>query len=244
MKRAKYHKKEESIFELLSDISLSTLGLFLIFFVVYSLVFNSKASLKMTQERDIAKQEIERIKTDISDANRRANNAEQKVQSITQERDVAKQENEKLKTDISDANRRANDAEQKMQLMARQNQYTGYYKGNSTGKVYHGVCDGSNVSEVNQENTIIYIQLLNLAVYSTTSKYGTLTYSFRGNLEGNTFKSDSSEYSRTPSIESCGDHGERQILINFYDNHLDFYFISSDSNNIENSTAERLNKVN
>lgn len=235
MKRAKYHKKEASIFELLSDISLSTLGLFLIFFVVYSLIFNSKSSAIKSQSSKLEAEVIQLKEEQAKLLDRNLN--------LTQELDRVQQENENFKTKISELNKRENEVEQKVQLILQQNQYTGYYKGVSTSRFYYDGCEGNNFSEIEQEHTIIYIQPLNLVFYSITSKYGTLTYRYRGNLQGNTFKSDSSEYSRTQSIESCGDRGEAQILINFSDNYLDVYSIDSNSN-IENSVASRLNKVN
>jgi uncharacterized protein YlxW (UPF0749 family) len=149
MRRAKYHKKEESIFELLSDISLSTLGLLLIFFVVYSLVFNTKKSVIQSQ--------FSKSKAEVIQLREEQAKLFDKNLNLTQELERVKQENENLKTNISEANKRANDAEQKAQLILQQNQYTGYYKGNYTGKFYYDGCDGNNFSEVEQEHTIIYI---------------------------------------------------------------------------------------
>ncbi|WP_017717903.1 hypothetical protein [Kamptonema formosum] len=87
MRRAKHkNRKDDSIFELLSDLSLSVLGLFLIFFVIYSLIFNFKNLALLDRERN-AQRQIEEFKRQVTELS-------EKVSKLSQEVREAKQRNQ------------------------------------------------------------------------------------------------------------------------------------------------------
>ena len=80
---------------------------------------------------------------------------------------------------------------------------------------------------------------LNLVVHSLKSKYGTLNYRYTGKVNGNTFISDSTEYSRTEQIEACEE--KRLLVIKFEDDSLRLYSRSDDNSElVEGSILQKL----
>lgn len=105
---------ESTIFELISDISLSSLGLFLIFFVVYTLIFNS-VSITQIQKSNNLNMVISKLNQEKSQLN--------------QEKSQLMDQNQELTKKLDNANNLAENAEQEKQLAIERNLYTGYYVG-------------------------------------------------------------------------------------------------------------------
>lgn len=91
MKRNKRKLNEQSIFELLSDLSLSTLGLFLIIFVTYTIIFNSQSSevASIVQENETLSDRVNdlteknsQLDLEVTELNEELNNNTQKIEEL------------------------------------------------------------------------------------------------------------------------------------------------------------------
>lgn len=201
---------DNSIFELLSDISLSTLGLFLIFFVVYSVSFNSSFVDKVNDLNN----QIKQLTQDKSRLN-------YENSQLTEDKSRLASDNDRLTNELNKANQRADNAEKEKQYEITKNQYTGYYKGQNKSQFYYNGCYNDYYT-IQTEEILIYLQASNTIIYSSKSEKGTITYQMNGYLQGNTFRGKFSSYSRTENIESCDKYDGEQV-INFFDNYLEMY---------------------
>jgi hypothetical protein len=209
MRRRPKRANESTIFELISDIALSSLGLFLIFFVVYTLIFNS-VSITQIQKSNNLNMVISQLNQEKSQLN------QEKSQLIDQNQELTKK--------LDNANNLAENAEQEKQLAIERNLYTGYYVGEFEGKFYYNGCN-NDYEIIRQEHTLIYLQISNTMIYSTKSEKGTISYRINGTLQGNTFTGEYADYSRTENIEICDKEQvmNQQIFINFFSDRLEMY---------------------
>jgi hypothetical protein len=162
---------------MLSDLSLSSLGLFAIVFVVYSLLFNSR-NLAQVRASEQLSQTVEEQQEEIAE--------------ITQQRD--------------DAIARADQAEENLQEVFQRNQYTGYYTGSGQGIVYQGECNGAYIT-VSQDYSLFFVQDSNLAIFTIKSREGTINFRYYGTLSGNQFTVSDAEDLGGNRLQSCGDEG-------------------------------------
>ncbi|MEM8777966.1 MAG: cell division protein ZapB [Cyanobacteria bacterium P01_G01_bin.49] len=223
--------KEASIFELMSDISLSTLGLFLVVFVIYALIFNSRSSV-LINKSDHLEREVSRLNED----NQRLQQQNSELTSTNSQ--LMSEKNEAIENSQNSQNQ-VNRLRGELNALLKQNKYTGYYTGNFTSKMFFGGCNSDNFEIIEGEETIVYLPQLNLIVHSLKSKYGTLNYRYTGHINGNTFTIDSTEYSRTKQIEACEE--KRSLVIKFEDDSLRLYYRSDDNSElVEDSILQKL----
>lgn len=216
MKRNKLDKNNHTIFEMLSDISLSTLGLFLIFFIVYVLNFTSSGLNLRSQITNFNNQisQLNQLNFQLTAEKERLNSENQKLNQVNSQLIAEKEglisENQKLDQELMQANQK--------------HQYTGYYTGQYEMKFYENGCDNDYYILISEEHSLLYLQSLNIMTYSIKSKKGVISYKIVGNLQGNSFiGSFSDEYQRTRNIVRCGPVNNSQLRINFSDSQLDFY---------------------
>lgn len=202
MRRRPKRANESTIFELISDIALSSFGLLLICFVVYSLIFNS-VSVNQGQK---------------------LNKFNHIISQLNQEKSQIMDQNQELTKKLDNANNRVKNAEEEKQLAIERNLYTGYYVGEFEGKFYYNGCN-NDYEIIRQEHTLIYLQTSNTIIYSIKSEKGTVSYRINGNLQGNTFTGEYADYSRTENIEICDKEQvmNQQIFINFFSDRLEMY---------------------
>ncbi|NEQ71950.1 MAG: hypothetical protein F6K23_02005 [Okeania sp. SIO2C9] len=223
--------KEASIFELMSDISLSSLGLLLVVFVIYALIFNSRSSV-LINKRDNLEREVSRLNENNQQLQQQNSELTSANSRLMSERNEAIENSEKFQN-------QANRLRRELNAVLKQNQYTGYYTGNFTSKYFYGGCNSNNFEIIEGEQTIVYLPQLNLVVHSLKSKYGTLNYRYTGEINGNTFTSDSTEYNRTEQIEACEE--KRSLVIKFEDDSLRLYYRSDDNSElVEGSILQKL----
>ena len=209
MRRRPKRANESTIFELISDIALSSLGLFLIFFVVYTLIFNSVSVTQIQKSNS--------LNIIISQLN-------QEKSQLNQEKSQLIDQNQELTKKLDNANDLAENAEQEKQLAIERNLYTGYYVGEFEGKFYYNGCN-NDYEIIQQEHTLIYLQTSNTMIDSTKSEKGTISYRINGTLQGNTFTGEYANYSRTENIEVCDREQvmNQQIFIDFFSDRLEMY---------------------
>ncbi|ERN42374.1 hypothetical protein KR51_00008950 [Rubidibacter lacunae KORDI 51-2] len=204
MRRRRRAPRGESIFELLSDISLSALGLFLIVFVIYAVLFDSSGA---------SPQENERLRS--------------RNEELDRENERLADENTSLEEQLADAGDRAEAAEQELLQIEERTELTGYYSGDIESKLYARAngCTGAFTTVYGEQN-LLYIGTTNTIVYSTVYPgHGELTYRFQGELTGNVFESDDTQYSRTQALEACGNPTQNRIRVEFYDDNAKVYFL-------------------
>jgi len=211
MRRRRRAARGESIFEMLSDISLSALGLFLIVFVIYAVLFNSVAS----------PQEVARLREQNED--------------LSEENAQLRSETSELEEQADAAEERAEEAEQELARIQQRSELTGYYVGDRTGKLYPG---GSNCTgefrEIEGEHSVLYIGSTNTIVYSMVyPDVGELTYRFQGELNGRTFNSVDTNYTRTRTLEACGNPSENTIRVEFNEGGIELFVTDAATGNEE-----------
>ena len=165
------------IFELLSDLSLSTLGLFLIVFVIYALLFNSRNTIlnqensQLEQQVSEVNQENSQLEQQVSEVNQENSQLEQQVSEVNQENSQLEQqvsrvnqENSQLEQQVSRVNRKNSQLEQQVSRVNRKNsqleqQVSRVNQENSQLEQQVSRVNRKNsqleqqVSEVNQENS-------------------------------------------------------------------------------------------
>jgi len=216
MRRRPKRANESTIFELISDIALSSLGLFLIFFVVYTLIFNSVSVTQIQKSNS--------LNIIISQLNQEKSQLNQEKSQLNQEKSQLIDQNQELTKKLDNANDLAENAEQEKQLAIERNLYTGYYVGEFEGKFYYNGCN-NDYEIIQQEHTLIYLQTSNTMIDSTKSEKGTISYRINGTLQGNTFTGEYANYSRTENIEVCDREQvmNQQIFIDFFSDRLEMY---------------------
>lgn len=214
--------KEASIFELMSDISLSTLGLFLVVFVIYALIFNSRSSVLINKSDNLESQ-VSKLNEDNQQLQQQNSELTSANSQLMSEKNKAIENSEKFQN-------QANRLRQELNVVSEQNKYTGYYTGNLTNTFLYNGCDSDNFEVIEEEWTIVYMPQLNLVVNSLKSKYGTRNYRYTGEINGNTFTSDSTEYSRTQKIETCGK--KPKVVIKFENDSLRLYYKYDDESDL------------
>lgn len=207
-------KKDDSIFELLSDLSLSVLGLFLIFFVVYSLIFSSQ-NLGLEANLNLRRQ--------AQDLQGRTNDLSKRVGELEGQLNTANEEKSRLSEDLAKETQRANNAENEKLIAQQRNQYTGSYIGTIESKYYDDYCYSSNYQFVTSKLNILYIQEANIVIYTEASYRGTFVRRYQGSLSGNVFTGSPIDYSRSEGVEKCGSDTNSEVVIEFFSDYLEAY---------------------
>lgn len=198
--RRKRQLGTDSIFETLSDLSLSTLGLSLICFVLYVLVANVPQLEAMAK----AKAQIEAM--------------EQEVSALTGQVEALSQETVELTQQLEAV-------ETEKQALFERNQYTGLYTGSDTTKFMLSGCNGNRYRILDEEIHLTYLQDSGLVTLTTKTEKGTGTFRFKGSFSGHAFEGVDQDFSRSKGIEYCGVKrtGQNTIRIEFGADHLVFY---------------------
>ena len=236
MKRSKRNKSESLAYELLSDLSFSTLGLILIVFVVYAIILNSNIPYRVIAELKNTVEEVKEKNVKLTDEN---NKVRKKNADLAKENNDIKvknaelaRENTKVKSEKKRVEERLQNAEQAMRRIKQQHLYAGYYAGGYRGKLLYN-CSGKRYLIITGNQSISYFPDVNILVRSVNVKrYGTLAFKYKGVLKGNTFTGKPIEYSRGKNIQSCDPDAE--IEVKFYDNYLKF------EGDFEENTLRRL----
>uniref|UniRef100_UPI00055EF6EA hypothetical protein n=3 Tax=Microcoleaceae TaxID=1892252 RepID=UPI00055EF6EA len=109
MRRRPKRANESTIFELISDIALSSLGLFLIFFVVYTLIFNS-VSVTQIQKSNSLNIIISQLNQEKSQLNQEKSQLNQEKSQLNQEKSQLIDQNQELTKKLDNANDLAENA--------------------------------------------------------------------------------------------------------------------------------------
>ena len=191
MRRSRTKSNSAPSFEMLSDLSLSTLGLFAIIFVVYSLLFNSRNAVQVRKAFEQS-QNIEKLEN----------------------------QNSNLITERDGALKRAEKAEDDLKEVLQRNRYTGYYTGKGTGRLYSTYSCEGNYTIVRQNYSLFFVQDSNLAILTTKTSKGTTNFRYRGSLSGNQFTSSNNnrEFLGSERVKPCDDSGP--FVLEFHDDYL------------------------
>lgn len=196
MKPTRRRSHPDSNFEILSDLSLSTLGLFSIVFVVYALLFNSRTAVQAD----------------------RLTRLTQQVEDLTQVNQSLIQENQNLKDQNQLTQALADRLDRELKAVRQQNRYTGYYTGTGKTMLYEAGCD-RNGRSVSTYYTLFVAQGSDLAIFTLQNEEGTLNLRYRGQFEGNEFVVSKVEFTGAVGLSLCGED-ELPFTIEFYDDYL------------------------
>lgn len=218
-------KYNSSNFELLSDLSLSTLGLFLIVFVIYSIVFDS-SSVGLLNKINELNSKISELQVKSNDLDDKILRLKSEIFDLSLKNNNLLSQNRSLNNDLNNANQRADNAEREKQQEIKRNQYTGYYTGYSQAKLYksnnYNICEGE-YEIINQKLSLTYIQNNNILIYSIQSSEGTITFNIQGSLQGNTFIGVLGNYQRNENGYMPCDSSTDKFYIDFFPDRAEIY---------------------
>ena len=201
--RSSRFKSNDSNYEIMADLSLSTMGMLIIFLCIYVLVFNSKGALSKAVS----------LQSELAEKNSEISNLTSSISSLESENHRISHKNESLESEVKDLNSKLDTADQtikgnqtRIERLAEERRAYGRYSGTEMLREYNGRCYSSSYKEYEAE-IVFYVTVgEGEIVISQKSRKGVQVFHLRGTFEGNTFlirRMDISEVQRR-TVVSCG----------------------------------------